>query len=113
MERTHVRKEVERSETRTADGRPVQNQILNSIPESEFILISSNLEFVELPHRLILHEAGERILFAYFLNQGMASLVVLFTPTVFITSALWGQFDSIYVSLSAGCHQIVISSTRN
>jgi CRP-like cAMP-binding protein len=77
LERTNLRKEIERSETRTADGKPVQNEILNSIPESEFNLISSDLEFVELPHRLILHEAGERILFAYFLNEGMASLVVL------------------------------------
>jgi Gpi18-like mannosyltransferase len=30
----------------------------------------------------------------------LASLVVLFTPTVFLTSALWGQFESIYGSLS-------------
>ena len=32
----------------------------------------------------------------------IASLVVLFTPTVFIMSALWGQFESIYASLSLG-----------
>jgi Gpi18-like mannosyltransferase len=32
----------------------------------------------------------------------IASLIVLFTPTVFLTSAVWGQFESIYVSLSLG-----------
>jgi Gpi18-like mannosyltransferase len=32
----------------------------------------------------------------------IASLVVLFTPTVFILSGLWGQFESIYASLSIG-----------
>jgi Gpi18-like mannosyltransferase len=30
----------------------------------------------------------------------IASFVVLFTPTVFILSGLWGQFESIYASLS-------------
>lgn len=30
----------------------------------------------------------------------IASLIVLFTPTVFIMSGLWGQFESIYGSLS-------------
>jgi len=32
----------------------------------------------------------------------IASLIVLFTPTVFIVSGLWGQFESIYASLCAG-----------
>lgn len=32
----------------------------------------------------------------------IASLVILFTPTVFIMSGLWGQFDSIYASLCIG-----------
>jgi len=32
----------------------------------------------------------------------ISSLIVLFTPTVFLTSALWGQFESIYVSLCIG-----------
>ena len=105
MERTHVRKEVERSETRTADGRPVQNQILNSIPESEFILISSNLEFVELPHRLILHEAGERILFAYFLNQGMASLVVLTSDGRSVEIGVVGHEGIVGTPLAVGLHR--------
>jgi len=105
LKRTHVRKEVERSETRTADGRPVQNQILNSIPESEFILISSNLEFVELPHRLILHEAGERILFAYFLNQGMASLVVLTSDGRSVEIGVVGHEGIVGTPLAVGLHR--------
>jgi Gpi18-like mannosyltransferase len=32
----------------------------------------------------------------------IASLVVLFTPTIFLTSAPWGQFESIYASLCVG-----------
>src|SRR2546429_6034452 len=32
----------------------------------------------------------------------IAALLILFTPTVFINSAFWGQSDSIYASLSLG-----------
>ena len=32
----------------------------------------------------------------------IASLVILFTPTVFIMSGYWGQFESIYASLAIG-----------
>jgi len=77
LQPTNFRKDIDRSGTRTADGKTIHNEILNSIPESEFNLISPDLEPVELPHRLILHEAGEKLSFAYFLNEGMASLVVL------------------------------------
>jgi len=35
------------------------------------------LQEAEFPHHSILHEAGEPLQFAYFLNRGLASLVVL------------------------------------
>jgi CRP-like cAMP-binding protein len=60
-----------------ATGKPVKNVILLSLPDSEFRLLRPHLEPVELAHHLILYEAGERINFAYFLNQGMTSLVVV------------------------------------
>ena len=37
----------------------------------------TELEYVENPQHKILHEAGDKIEQAYFLNEGMASLVVL------------------------------------
>ncbi len=80
MQRTNVRSEkrmmpTHHSNTRTeAGGRSVGNEILNSIPESEYNLIRHHLEHVLLPHHHILHEAGEKIEFAYFLGEGLASL---------------------------------------
>ena len=54
-----------------SNGKPVGNQILNSIPEEEYNLIRADLEYVETPQHKILHEAGDKIEHAYFLNEGM------------------------------------------
>ena len=56
-------------------GKPVCNAILLSIPEKEFDAIRPHLEFVSLPQRLSLQEANRTLEDAYFLNQGMVSLV--------------------------------------
>jgi CRP-like cAMP-binding protein len=56
-------------------GKPVSNAILLSIPEEEFDMIRPHLQFVALPQRLSLQEASRRLDDAYFLNQGMVSLV--------------------------------------
>ncbi len=105
MQRTNVQKEIGHAEIRSARGTPVQNEILNSIPESEFNLISPELEPVELPHRLILHEAGDKILFAYFLNQGMSSLVVLTSDGRSVEIAIVGHEGLVGTPLAVGLHR--------
>lgn len=62
-------------------GQPVaartgENALLGSLPEGELAALRRDLEPVVLPRHRILHEAGERIHEAYFLNDGMASLVI-------------------------------------
>lgn len=57
-------------------GKSVKNIVLLSIPDSEYDLIRPHLEPIDLPHHFILHEAGEKIGYAYFPNDGMTSLVV-------------------------------------
>jgi CRP-like cAMP-binding protein len=105
LQPTNFRKEIDRSGTRTADGKPVQNGILNSIPESEFNLIGPDLEAVELPHRLILHEAGEKMAFAYFPNEGMASLVVLTSDGRSVEIAIVGHEGMVGTPLVVGLHR--------
>jgi CRP-like cAMP-binding protein len=105
LQRTNVQKEIGHAEIRSARGTPVQNEILNSIPESEFNLISPELEPVELPHRLILHEAGDKILFAYFLNQGMSSLVVLTSDGRSVEIAIVGHEGLVGTPLAVGLHR--------
>jgi CRP-like cAMP-binding protein len=58
-------------------GKPVKSVLLQSIPDEEFKTLRPWLEPVELPRHLILNEPGERIAFAYFINDGMVSLVVV------------------------------------
>lgn len=57
-------------------GKPLKNRILLSVSNAEYRRIRPHLEFAELPHHFSLHEPGEKLKFAYFLNSGMASIVV-------------------------------------
>ena len=68
---------MQSGERTNAAGKPVGNQILLSISDSEFSSLRPHLEHVRLPNHLVLHEAGGRLEFAYFLNRGLISLVVV------------------------------------
>ena len=111
MERTIGRKE--RRDTRTdSAGRRVQNSILRSIPEAEYDLLREYLEPTDLPAQHILHEAGAKIEFAYFLNDGMASLVVLTSDGRSVEIAIVGKEGIVgtplAVGLSRGPHRAVM-----
>jgi CRP-like cAMP-binding protein len=71
------KQQSQRPPERSAEGTPIANKLLLSIPDREFNLLLPKLEFLELPRYQILHEPGQRIEFDYFLNRGMASLVIL------------------------------------
>ena len=58
------------------NGKPVKSVILLAISDREFTLLRPHLDPVDFPHAYVLHEPGEKIEFAYFMNQGMTSLVV-------------------------------------
>ncbi|HEV3308711.1 MAG TPA: Crp/Fnr family transcriptional regulator [Candidatus Sulfotelmatobacter sp.] len=60
-----------------ATGKAVSNLILLALPDKEFNLLRPHLESTDLPQHKILQEPGEKIEFAYFLNDGMVSLVAL------------------------------------
>jgi CRP-like cAMP-binding protein len=65
-----------RGERTNPAGKPVGNKILLSVSDAEYRRIRPHLEFVELAQHSSLHEPGERVRFAYFLNSGLASIVV-------------------------------------
>src|SRR5215467_3550426 len=87
------------------NGKPVGNQILNSIPEEEYDLIRADLEYVETPQHEILHEAGDKIEYAYFLNEGMASLVILTSDGRSVEVAIVGREGVIGSPLAVGLHR--------
>jgi CRP-like cAMP-binding protein len=86
-------------------GRVVGNEILNSIPEAEYNRVSPELEFIQLPHHHILHEAGERLEFAYFLNEGLASLVVLTSDGRSVEVSIVGHEGIVGTPLAVGLHR--------
>lgn len=108
MERTQVGAEKKAVEAQfsgkrcDSSGKPVGNQILNSIPEAEVDLLRPDLEFVQTPQQHILHEAGEKIEFAYFLNEGMASLVVLTSDGRSVEVAIVGREGIVGTPLAVG-----------
>jgi CRP-like cAMP-binding protein len=57
-------------------GKPVTNKILLAISDGEYHKVCPHLEFLELPQRFSLHEPNKKMQFAYFLNRGLASIVV-------------------------------------
>ncbi|HTU35702.1 MAG TPA: Crp/Fnr family transcriptional regulator [Candidatus Acidoferrum sp.] len=63
-------------ERTNGSGKPVSNKILLSISDEEYQTIRTHLEFVVIPQGLNLHQPPERLKFAYFLNRGLASIVV-------------------------------------
>lgn len=83
-------------------GRPNGNEILDAIPESEYNRLRPELEFVQLSHHHILHEAGERMEFAYFLNEGLASLVVLTSDGRSVEVAIVGHEGIVGTPLAVG-----------
>jgi CRP-like cAMP-binding protein len=58
-------------------GKPVSNLILLALSDSDYSALRPHLKYVSLPNHLVLHEVGESIEFAYFLNRGLISLVVV------------------------------------
>ncbi len=83
-------------------GKPIKNVILLSLPDREFNLLRPYLEYVDLPHHRILHEAGDRIEFAHFLNQGLASLVVITSDGRSVEVALVGKEGMVGTPLAVG-----------
>ena len=70
--------QVMRSGERTnTEGKPIGSLILLSIPDRDYSSLRPHLEYVSLPNHLVLHEAGRKLEFAYFLNRGLISLVVV------------------------------------
>ena len=56
-------------------AQPVSNQLLGSLPPEKLDGLASQMERVPLAFRQVLHEPNKPIGFAYFIEQGMASVI--------------------------------------
>lgn len=62
---------------RDGDGTEIGNLILLSLPRQELKQVFSSLEFVRLKLHQVMHEAGEVIRSAYFMESGMGSVLTV------------------------------------
>ena len=85
-------------------GKAIRNVILLSLPDDEYSLVRPYLELVDLPHYFVLHETGEKIQHAYFLNEGMASLVVVSRDGHSVEVGIVGREGMVGLPLIAGMH---------
>ena len=76
--RVHTAKNghLRNGDRRVADGELIGNKILLAIPDAEYRRISGHLEFLQLPSSFSLHEPHKKQRYVYFLNRGLASIVV-------------------------------------
>src|SRR5438045_9360093 len=63
-------------ERTNAEGKAIGNKILLSASHSDYSLLRPHLEYLNLPHHLVIHEAGEKLKYVYFTNRGLISLIV-------------------------------------
>jgi CRP-like cAMP-binding protein len=88
-----------------ANGKAVNNVILLSLPAKEYALLRPHLEPTDLPQYQILEEPGAKIEFAYFLNDGMTSLVALSRDGRSVEVGIVGREGMVGLPLIAGLRQ--------
>ena len=84
------------------EGVPVKNEILATLPAEEQASIVPELVFVELRTHDVLHEAGEPIKFAYFINDGLASVLSVMVDGKSVEVGLTGNEGFVGLPLIVG-----------
>jgi hypothetical protein len=87
---------------RDALGRRVGNKILLSIPKAEYRKICPHLEFLDLPSHRTLHEPHKKQQFVYFLNCGLASIVVATRGGRDVEAGVVGCEGSVNTAIAVG-----------
>jgi CRP-like cAMP-binding protein len=76
MKRRKRKKSPQKAAGRVCNGVVLQNEILRSIPDQEWQVISRKLRVLQMPSHLVLHEPHQASKFLYFPQGGLISLVV-------------------------------------
>jgi CRP-like cAMP-binding protein len=85
-----------------ANGHQIHNKILLALPKAELSSLLANLEYIQLGTPTILNETGERIKYAYFLNDGLASVLNIMSDGKSVEVGLCGNEGFVGVPLLAG-----------
>lgn len=55
---------------------PIRNSILSALPKAELRGLEPHLLPLDFPRKYMFHDAGEKVVHCYFLEEGLASIVV-------------------------------------
>jgi CRP-like cAMP-binding protein len=80
----------------------IQNLILLGLPAGELTTALKKLELVDLPTHSVLHEAGETLTHAYFINSGLASVLNVLTDGKSVEVGLAGKEGFVGLPLVVG-----------
>ena len=90
---------VERTDS---SGKPVLNRILAAIPDNEYRLLRPHLQSVELPSHEILYESHQKLEFLHFPNDGLLSLVAVFTGGKTVEAGIVGKEGFVGIPATIG-----------
>jgi CRP-like cAMP-binding protein len=84
------------------NGQQVQNKILLALPKREYAALFPKLKFVPLPIHTVLNQIGEPIEFAYFMNDGLGSVLSIMPDGKSVEVGLCGKEGFVGLPLIAG-----------
>ncbi len=94
--------QFEHADERIAGGQAVQNTILLQIPEQEFEAIQPHLKYMALGLASCLQREHEAIRSVYFMNRGIASMLVQTADGRSVEVGACGREDMVGLALAAG-----------
>jgi CRP-like cAMP-binding protein len=97
-----TRPPAKRAAIADTDGNRIYNEILLSLPAREFERLLPTLEFVRLRTHHVLHEPGDTLKSAWFVNNGLVSILSVFPDGKSVEVGLVGKEGFIGVPLVAG-----------
>jgi CRP-like cAMP-binding protein len=97
----------ETDQLRTSAGEAVLNTILRQIPQSEFDALEPHLEFVSLDLGTSLLRENEQIDKVYFMNTGIASLIVETPEGRSVEVGVSGREDLVGLPVVAGLSKLM------
>jgi Crp-like helix-turn-helix domain len=100
--RNLVRGFVRAGERTDTSGKPVRNGILRAISNAEFRIIRPHLAPVPMPNHFVLQEPRAAINFAYFPNEGLASIVVSMKGERDVEAGIVGYEGAVGTALAVG-----------
>jgi CRP-like cAMP-binding protein len=104
-----ARRKMARTDDRRVDDKPVQNAILQGIPEREFLLLKPHLSFAEFKVAEYLHRQGNPITDAIFLNEGIGAMVIETSDARSVEVGTAGYECMIGLPIAVGLHQATYS----